>query len=109
MIAKLARWHFAGRLGRLSTPVTAAPCNDNHPFGRSRIRPQRTLRRVPVCRWRVDPVTGLLECVWQMQVVKEPVEASADEDPALCRLAARGHDRAAASLPERMGKLRQAA
>ena len=85
MITKLAEWHFAGRLGQVRRSAMPAPCNDNYALG-----PKWMPRRVLVCHWQVQPLTGALECVWQtdMQQIEKvggPAGAAADEAPALRR------------------------
>lgn len=79
MIAKLARWHFAGRPGQPVAAATAVPCNDNHAPRRSGGDPKRMSRRVPVCHWRVQPLTGALECVWQTEEAGGLAGAAAEE------------------------------
>jgi hypothetical protein len=90
MIAKFARYRAIG-VGRQVPPATAARGNDYHALRRVFGDPQRTLRRVLVCHWRVRPQTGALECVWQTEVIKCSGDAAADEQPPLYRLTARTH------------------
>lgn len=90
MIAKRAAWHFTGRQNRPAASAMAAPCNDNRARGRS--RSQRMLRHALVCHWRLQPLTGALESVWQadeiMKEVAGPDGAAADVDSAPSRLIA---------------------
>ena len=82
MFAKLAQSLGSGR--RHAALLTAAPCNDNHPA-----RPMATISRAPrralVCGWRRAPVTGRLECFWQVV----PVEAAVVEEPGISRMIGR--------------------
>jgi len=83
MIAKLALRRFAGRMGQPDAPATGAPCNDNDVLGRAPRNARRGMRRVPVCHWRAQPLTGRLECVWQMEESGVRAAAATDSDPLL--------------------------
>jgi hypothetical protein len=90
MLAKLARWRFAGRLGGLGAPGILAPCNDNYPLRRLCGDRKQRPRHVLVCHWRVQPLTGALECEWQPELSDDQAGAAADEDPRLLLLIATG-------------------
>ena len=107
MIAKLGQWRFASHFGQTRTRPAAAPCNDNHPIHRVDAKPMR--RHILVGHWRVQPRTGVLECVWQTQSVQDPVGARADEDPDLCRLTVRGPGSCSGFVSRDMAELRWAA
>jgi hypothetical protein len=76
MIAKLAQWRFAGRLGQLSAPATAPHCNDNHPLRGFGITRKRMPPHGLVCHWRLQRLTGALECVWEEDGTKSVGERS---------------------------------
>ncbi len=80
MIAKFAQYRGIGG-GRQVSPATVAPSNDNQVLRRVVSDRRRTPKRVLVCRWRVRPQTGTLECIWETQTVKRPAAAVVDEDP----------------------------
>lgn len=84
--ARFARWRFAaGGVGQSYAAAIAAPCNDNDPWRRRGVLREPT-RHALLCRWRVSPLTGTLECVWQTEDGGRFAGAAADADPPLSRL-----------------------
>jgi hypothetical protein len=81
MFAKLARFQGVGP--RHAARSKAAHSNDNHPVRRLATVSRQAPRRVLVCGWRQVPVTGRLECFWQIV----PLEGIAAEEPGIsCRV-----------------------
>jgi hypothetical protein len=74
MFAKLARPLRLGR--RHAAPSAAIAAHVNYPVrGLATVSP-RAPRRAIVCGWRQAPVTGRLECFWQVV----PVDAAVLEE-----------------------------
>jgi hypothetical protein len=63
-------WHDRRR-PTMPTGTAPAPANDNR-FDRRPANGSRAARPVLVCRWRAQPTTGRLECVWQIEPTDEP-------------------------------------
>src|SRR5262249_11877945 len=79
MFTKLAALPADRRRTAAMTPVHS---NDNRSGRRlAAVRP-RAKRQVLLCRWRLDPSTGRLECRWQLESVGE---SSAEELSAMRR------------------------
>jgi hypothetical protein len=62
----LELWHDRRRHA-MPAPARRAPANDNRFDRRPANGSQRAARPVLVCRWRAQPATGRLECVWQIK------------------------------------------
>ena len=94
------------RRRRGAAPMTPIHSNDNRPGRRHAAVPRRVKRQVLVCRWRVDPITGRLECRWQ---IESALEISAAELPQMRRIsrraAAGGRALARGSTPRRTPKI----
>jgi hypothetical protein len=80
MFTKLAA--LQGDRRRRAAPVTPIHCNDNRSGRRLAAVPPRARRPVLLCRWRLDPSTGRLECRWQ---IESAGGTSAEELPSMRR------------------------
>ena len=104
MFTKLAA--LPGDRRRRAAPVTPIHSNDNQPGRRHAAVPRRVKRQVLLCRWRVDPITGRLECRWQIESAGEPL---AEELPQMRRIRRRvvagGRALARGSAPRRTPKI----
>jgi len=80
MFTKLAALQGVRR--RRAAPVTPIHCNDNLSGRRLAAVPPRARRAVLLCRWRLDPSTGRLECRWQ---IESAGETSAEALPSMRR------------------------
>jgi hypothetical protein len=69
MFTKLAA--LPGDRRRRGAPVTPVHCNDNRAGRRLAAVPHRVKRQILLCRWRLDPSTGRLECRWQIEAAGE--------------------------------------
>jgi hypothetical protein len=79
MFAKLAQSLGFGRRHAAPSAAIAAHCNDNHPARPLATISQRAPRQALVCGWTQAPVTGRLECFWQVV----PVDAAVVEEPGI--------------------------
>jgi hypothetical protein len=77
MFARIAKSRDVGRRQKLLAMVAPAFANDN-PFDRRLGGAMRRPRRQALlCRWRASPVTGKLECHWEIA----SADAGAAEEP----------------------------
>ena len=103
MFTKLAA--LPGDRRRRGAPVTPVHSNDNRAGRRLAAVPHRAKRQVLLCRWRLDPSTGRLECRWQ---IESAGETSTEELPGMRRTRRRavteGRTVARNSSPRRASK-----
>jgi hypothetical protein len=81
MFTKLAA--LPGDRRRRAAPVTPVHCNDNQSGRPLAAVPRRAKRQTLLCRWRLDPSTGRLECRLQ---IESAGETSAEELPPMRKI-----------------------